>query len=214
MQNGTQNNTRFDPVGFASAATSGPSALTGGQAALVPPRPAFAPFIPEPGIEQAQLPATPTAAMPRSVKLARIALVAPTALNLVLALVTLLQAQALLDSFTPYRGAWFAGATSSQEQAAQAGVTLAQFGLAWTAAHTVIAIALAVRAGRGGHSLRTAVLVFGGWQCLLGTLALALSGENSGNAVIRALVALAPGALLVYLATRPETVAWFNRPRR
>ncbi|WP_161800975.1 hypothetical protein [Kitasatospora griseola] len=36
--------------------------------------------------------------MPRSVKLARIALIASTALNLVLAAVALLQAQALLDS--------------------------------------------------------------------------------------------------------------------
>ncbi|WP_404870726.1 hypothetical protein ACI1MP_37030 [Kitasatospora griseola] len=200
MQNGKQNNACIGLTPFAS----GP----------VPPRPVPPPFAPAPEFEQAQPSAAPAAGMPRSVKLARITLIAPTALNLVLAVVALLQAQALLDSLTPYRKAWFAGAISSQAQAAQAGVTFAQLGLVWAVAHAAVAVALAVRAGRGGHAVRAALVVFGGWQCLLGSLALAVSGENSGSAVVRALIALAPGALLVCLATRPDAVAWFNRSRR
>ncbi|MFJ5233154.1 hypothetical protein ACIQBJ_25070 [Kitasatospora sp. NPDC088391] len=135
-------------------------------------------------------------------------------MNLLLAMGALLQAQALRDSFAQYEDAWYAGAVHGQGQAAQAGVQFAQLALVWAALHAVAAVVLAARASTGRSTLRSATVAFGMWQCLIGVLTLAVAGAGTGaGAVVRALGALASGALIAYLATRPDAVAWFNRPR-
>ncbi|GLW74503.1 hypothetical protein Kpho02_68010 [Kitasatospora phosalacinea] len=176
----------------------------------VPPRPAYAPSVPP---APTQPLAAPVGVLAPSVFRTRIVLVLASVLGLVLATAKLMQAQALRDSFTPYRDAWFAGAISDQVQAAQAAVGFAQLALVWAAVHAAVAVTLAARLDKGRGRLRTAVVVFGAWQALLGVLGLAISAEAGGTAVVQSLTLLAAGALLAYLATRPDAVAYFNRPR-
>ncbi|WP_041293870.1 MULTISPECIES: hypothetical protein [Kitasatospora] len=172
----------------------------------VPPQPAYAPTVP-PAVAQPLPPRQGAGAPPRSVARTRIVLIAAAIANLVLALAVLLQAQAELDSYAAYRGAWFAGALSGQEQAAQAAVGFAQLALVWTALHAAGALALAVRLGRGRGGLHRAVVVFGAWQCLMGALTLAVGSEAGAAAVLQALATLAGGALTAWYATRPDTTA-------
>ncbi|MFD8484102.1 hypothetical protein [Kitasatospora sp. NPDC059673] len=194
-----------------TAPTAPAPQIAGGQP--LPPRPSYPPFVPPGHTQPPAAPAAPAGVLPRPVLRTRITLIVTAVLNLVLAAVALLQAQALRDSLARYHDAWFAAA-SGQGQAAQAGVEFAQLALVWVGLHAVVAIVLALRIDKGRSALRSAMVAFGGWQCLMGVLALAVSGSaTGGGAVVRALATAAGGALVAYLATRPDAVAWFNRPR-